>query len=76
MSAQKKNVLKSKKARVLLFSLGGVLAAVLFLFRKRLPRLSDRLRNRYLVLAGLFGSMGTVLFLIFRAIRFLARLYP
>jgi hypothetical protein len=52
----------------------ALLGGIVFLFRR--SNLRHKIRNRYLIFTGMMGSMAAVLFLLFRMIRFLARLYP
>lgn len=68
--------LKRKHTPLLLLALGGVAGISAFIFRGRLTGVLNALKNKYLLIAGVFGSMAGVIFLIFRAIRFLIRLYP
>jgi energy-converting hydrogenase Eha subunit C len=52
----------------------AVLGGIVFLFRR--SDIHHKIRNRYLLFTGMMGSMAAVLFLLFRMIRFLVRLYP
>lgn len=52
----------------------AVFGGIAFLFRR--SNLRHKIRNQYLLFAGMIGSMTAVLFMLFRLIRFLVRLYP
>lgn len=76
MRIRSKNTPRVKTKGLIALGAGGAIAALLFASRRRLPRLRTALANKVVLLAGLIGSMATILVLLFRAIRFLVRLYP
>jgi hypothetical protein len=57
-------------ARIVYLLLGGIL-----LFAKR-QAVFRALQNKYLYFAGFFGGIMGMVFVLFRVIRFLVRLYP
>ena len=74
-SAPSPDLGKRKPSRWLPATLAvAAIGGVILLLRKN--KLGQAIHTQYLLFAGMIGSMAAVLFMLFRFIRFLIRLYP